>query len=236
LGYIEGGSKKEEVVMIGAHFDHVGFGEYGSNNGAEGRGKIHHGADDNASGTCAVLEVAEALGELNRRGVKPQRSVIVCFWGAEELGLIGSKHFVNNLPANLKLENIAAYINLDMVGRNADKLLTINGVSPDPARKSDCPEVYELTKKLNEKHSLGFNFDFKDQTPGTDSWSFYQIDPPDGKKIVSFAYFTGFHADYHRFSDTWEKINYPKLTRVTKLAFLTLWEISEMKEKPRYKN
>lgn len=242
LGYIEGGSKKEEVVIIGAHYDHVGFGDYGSRGDAQNprgfSGKIHHGADDNASGTSAALEIAEALGELVKQGTKPSRSIVVAFWGAEELGLFGSEYFVKRFAKEYGLDKIVAYINLDMVGRNEDKKLDVIAT---PSNKKDfkaaCPELYKIVKENNERDGLKFNINYADDPAEdgfyrTDSASFYI--KSEGKTVV-MSFFTGFHPDYHRPTDTWEKINYPKLTRVTKLAFLTLWEISEMKEKLRYK-
>jgi len=239
LGYLEG-KKKDEIVIIGAHYDHVGLGYYGSRGDLQNpggfQGKIHYGADDNASGTSAVLEIAEALGAMMGRGLKLERSIIVAFWGAEELGLLGSKKFVNTLKGRNKLDNIVAYINLDMVGRNDDKNLGVVGTMKGTDFSEKLPELHRIITQSNKKLEQPFEIVYENSQMSfmrSDQWSFYNARA--SNKIPCVFFFTGEHADYHRPSDTWEKINYPKLARVAKLALLTLWEVSRMEELPQYR-
>ncbi len=227
LGYLEG-QNKDEVLIIGAHYDHEGIQN----------GSVYHGADDNASGTAAVLEVAEALGELAKKGIKPKRGIVIAFWGAEEEGLLGSAHFVRNLPPEVKLKNIVAALNLDMVGRNANEKLEVLATPARQDFKQACPELHALVHEVNKQPGLKFIL-WHDDDPAengffrTDGYSFYAARP--GARIPVMNFFTGFHADYHKPSDTWEKINYPKLTRVAKLAFGILWKLSEAENRPQYR-
>ncbi len=228
-----GGEKKDEVIIIGAHYDHEG----------EKKNKIYFGADDNASGTAAVLEIAESFGELARRGVKPRRSIVFALWGAEELGLLGSEAFTHRPPAEIPISHIVAVINLDMVGRNATKpeglgdtenILFVCGTPFDNYKyEKVCPELYELNNKANKDSGSYFCFIFTAEPfRASDQYSFY-LARPVGSRIPVIFYTTGMHPDYHRPTDTYDKINYPKLARVARLVFRMLWGISELPEKPR---
>lgn len=176
-----------EYVVIGAHYDHLGYGKTGSlYRGKEP--KVHNGADDNASGTVGVLELAEKFAH-----VKDQlkRNIIFLNFSGEELGLLGSNYFVNNSP--VPLENITAMINMDMIGRlDSTNQLTIFGTGTSSIWKDI----------LTEKNQYGLTLTFNDDGYGpSDHASFY------GKKIPALHFFTGTHADYHRPSDDVEKIN-----------------------------
>ena len=200
VGVLEGSDRllKNETIVIGAHYDHLGRG--GSGSLAPRSGEIHHGADDNASGTAGVLELARVLTEQRPR---PKRTIVFIAFGGEEEGLLGSNYYVNH-PAT-PLNSIVAMINMDMIGRMKDRKLVIGGVgtakewrdiiaqgTADPARK------FELT--LNED---GFG--------PSDHSSFY------GKEIPVLFFWTGTHNDYHKPTDTWEKINYQDQTRILNL-------------------
>ncbi len=201
VGVLEGSDRllKNETIVIGAHYDHLGRG--GSGSLAAKAGEIHHGADDNASGTAGVIELARVLTSQQPR---PKRTIVFIAFGGEEEGLLGSNYYVNH-PVT-PLSNVVAMINMDMIGRMKDRKLIIGGVgtakewrdiiaqgTADPARK------FELT--LNED---GFG--------PSDHSSFY------GKQIPVLFFWTGTHNDYHKPSDTFDKINYQDETRILNLV------------------
>lgn len=185
-------------VVIGAHYDHLGTGNVGSSlAGADERNRIHHGADDNASGTAAVLAIAEALANQPRG-----RNVLLAFWSGEELGLLGSAAFVSEPP--VAIDQMAAYLNFDMVGRVADNKLTIQATGTSDA----WPRLIERANVLT-----GFDLVLNaDPYQPTDVSSF------NGVEVPSLTFFTGAHAEYHRPTDTPELINYEDLVRVGELA------------------
>ena len=234
IGYFPADS--DEWLIIGAHSDHVGMGEFGSRTNA--RGTLHPGADDNASGTSAVLEIAEAIGDLRRRGQGFKRNILIGFWGAEEMGCLGSEHFVTNLPSEVKKEKIVAVINLDMVGRNEDAKLWVIGTSWKRTLKEACPELHTLVETANKREDLRFTLNYqdsadKDSFNRSDQESFFKARPA-GNRIPVLFFHTGEHPDYHTPTDTWEKINYPKLARVSKLALHVLWELANSGLTPKY--
>lgn len=187
-------------VVLGAHYDHLGHGRGGSSlaRGDEA-GEVHPGADDNASGVAAVLEAARALSETDHR-----RPVAFAFWSGEELGVLGSSHFVDRGP--IPTGRIAAYINLDMVGRVRDNRLNVQGIgsSPDWARVVEAANV-----------PVGFDLSLQsDPYLPTDSAAFYNAGIPTANL------FSGAHPDYHRPTDTAEKLDYEALGRVSRFAAL----------------
>lgn len=201
-------------VALGAHYDHLGRGGHGNSLASkEEAGRIHYGADDNASGTAAVLAIAEALSNEPRR-----RNVLVGFWSAEEIGLIGSGAFVNKppVPAN----QLAAYLNFDMVGRMVDNKLTVQatGTSPTWAR-------------ILEQANVAAGFDLvlqPDPYQPTDVQSFNLASVP------CLSFFTSTHTDYHRPGDTADKINYEDLDRVVDFAAAIVKRIGDAPEAPQF--
>jgi aminopeptidase YwaD len=198
LGFLPGNDPllKEEMIVIGAHYDHLGYGETGSL--ATDPDGIHFGADDNASGTAGMLELARALAA-DRKNLK--RSVLFMAFTAEEEGLVGSAHFTRN--ATVPLEKIAAMINMDMIGRLKNNRLTIGGVGTSPEWK-------ELIEKVNDG-----SFQIMEDRSGmgaSDHTSFYL------KNIPVLFFFTGIHEDYHRPTDTWDKINYEGQARILRMV------------------
>jgi hypothetical protein len=185
-------------IALGAHYDHLGRGE-GGNSLADKKeaGRVHAGADDNASGSAAVLAVGEALSTQPRR-----RNVILQFWSAEELGLIGSTAFVNKSP--VPVDQIAAYLNFDMVGRMQDNKLTLQatGTSPEWAR-------------IIEQANVAAGFDLAIQA---DPYQPTDVQTFNLASIPSLNFFTGTHTDYHRPSDTADKIGYADLDRIADFA------------------
>ena len=188
---------KDESIVIGAHYDHVGFGHYGARE-SRNSGRIHYGADDNASGTAVLLQLAERL---SRAPVKPARTIIFVAFSAEELGLHGSRQYVNSPPT--PLASTRAMVNLDMVGRLRDNRLTIFGTrSAKEFSDMVLEEARKLDLQVTESDSIG----------RSDHMSFYN------KRIPALHFFTGSHPDYHRPGDTWEKLNVEGMVRVTDLV------------------
>ena len=232
LAYVPGSDPdlKDEWVVVSAHFDHVGSHD----------GEIFNGADDDASGTVALLEMAEAFALADE---KPRRSVLFAAWNAEERGLLGSWYYTLQPP--YPLEKTVALFQMDMIGRNEEV--------PDP----DSPRFRGLEKQsaaenTNSLHLLGYSrsqdlqklvteqnqrigLDLKlqyDQNPSnllrrSDNWPFLVSNVP------ALFFHTGLHPDYHRPTDTADKINYAKLEKVTRLIFLCTWEAADRATPPR---
>ncbi|MDH4057789.1 MAG: M20/M25/M40 family metallo-hydrolase, partial [Cyclobacteriaceae bacterium] len=183
-------NKAPTTIIIGAHYDHLGIGEQGSSLDANPQGKIHNGADDNASGVAGVIELARYFSSNKKK--EKNNFLFMCFSG-EELGLFGSKYFTENPTINLAQANYM--INMDMIGRldPQTKILLVHGTGTSP--------VWEplLNKLTNE------NVVIKTDSSGvgpSDHTSFYL------KNIPVLHFFTGSHSDYHKPTDDWEKINY----------------------------
>jgi Zn-dependent M28 family amino/carboxypeptidase len=192
-----------EYVMLGAHYDHLGRGESGAMQRSGEENQIHNGADDNASGVAAILELAGALSEeYSANPGEFQRGVIFALWSGEEIGLVGSTHFAEEPP--LPLTNIIAYLNFDMVGRLQENKLTLQGLGSSKS-----------WRRIIEKRNVAAGFDLTlqdDPYLPTDVTALYP------KGIPVLAFFTGSHEDYHRPTDDPEKINYGGLERITRLA------------------
>jgi Tol biopolymer transport system component len=187
-----------EWVIVGAHYDHLGHGETGAMLRAGEEHQIHHGADDNASGTAAVLALAREVKSLQSL----HRGIIFAFWSGEELGLIGSSHFVEHPP--VALTSIVACVNFDMVGRLRDNKLMLQGIGSSTA-----------WRRAIEKRNVaaGFNLVLQDDPYlPTDVTAFY----PRGIPVLNF--FTGSHDDYHRPTDTSDRVNYDGLERIVRFA------------------
>jgi hypothetical protein len=187
VGYIDNGAPY--TIVIGAHYDHLGDGSRGNSLDANPKGKIHHGADDNASGTAGVLELARYFSSNN---IKEKYNLLFITFSAEEAGLIGSKYYTNH--PTIPLDKINCMINMDMIGRLNDstKKLIVYGTGTS--------NVWEPLLK-NTKSDLSLKFDSAGVGP-SDQTSFYLKDIP-----VLF-FFTGQHSDYHKPTDVAEKINY----------------------------
>lgn len=214
IGVIEGsGPHADEVIVIGAHYDHVGRG--GENSLAPGSKEVHNGADDNASGTVALIELARRLAQ--RSQPLPRKLVFIAFTG-EELGLLGSARYVKE-PV-FPLDKTIAMFNMDMVGRLQDDKLTIFGSGTSPRWE---PELNALNQQA------GFKLSYKPEGFGpSDHSSFY------GKKIPVLHFFTGNHPDYHRPSDDWEKLNLEGMLRVVDMLEQMVIQTAENPERPAY--
>ncbi len=221
VGYLPAGTSDgdKDYVIVGAHYDHLG---HGGSNSLQRKGEenhIHNGADDNASGTSVILELAASLSA--RREADPssfQRGILFALWSGEEIGLIGSTHFAEDyLPA---LGQARAYLNFDMVGRLKENQLILQGVGSS----SIWPNLIERKNVL-----AGFGLTLQeDPYLPTDATVFYSRGVP----IISF--FTGSHGDYHRPSDTADKLNFPGLVRITEFAERMLLDLVQTKTDPDY--
>jgi hypothetical protein len=211
VGILPGADPKlrDQNIVIGAHYDHLGFGHYGSLD-SSAEGQIHHGADDNASGTAVVMRVAELL---SRASPKPDRTIIFVAFSGEELGLLGSRHYVEHPAAPIK--STQAMINLDMVGRLRENTVTVFGTR----------SAKEFSGIVNEEAKrLGLNVTESDSVGRSDHMSFYN------KKIPALHFFTGSHSDYHRPSDTADKLNLEGMVKVADLVLATARSLANVKQ------
>lgn len=197
IGYINNGAAT--TVVLGAHFDHLGYGEDGNSMLRTGEKLIHNGADDNASGTAALIELARMM---KRSKSKKNNYLFIAFSG-EELGLYGSKYFTEN--PTIDMGSVSYMINMDMIGRlnDSSKVVTIGGYGTSP----EWGHVFSSIKQ--KKYSLSPRYDSSGTGP-SDHTSFYRKDIP-----VLF-YFTGLHTDYHKPTDDFDKINYAGKLQIIK--------------------
>jgi hypothetical protein len=213
--YIDAGNEKfkDEYLVIGAHFDHLGWG--GDNSLYMGEPSIHNGADDNASGTTGLLELAEKFASIKDQLV---RKIVFIAFSGEELGLLGSSYVVNNFP--IPIENNITMINMDMIGRLNDRNdLIVYGTGTSSKWKNI----------LDDKNEYDFNLTFNDEGFGpSDHSSFY------GKKVPVLFFFTGTHADYHKPSDDAEKINAAGQEKVLKFIYDVALTIVNSETRPDY--
>jgi hypothetical protein len=221
LGVLEGsGPLANETIVVGAHYDHVGYGEYGSLAPKADRGKIHHGADDNGSGTTSVIELARRFGAMkNRQG----RRIVFMTFTAEELGLIGSRYYTRIAPL-FPLKDTAAMVNLDMVGRVKE---TKDGSPPKLlVEGADTAKEWDpLVAKLNPGFTLVKE---KSVFGASDHYSFYQ------QKIPVIFFWTGTHPDYHRPGDTSDKINVAGMKKVADFTERIILHLTTEAKRPEF--
>lgn len=217
IAYIKGSEKPDEYVVISAHLDHVGVED----------GEIYNGADDDGSGTVAILEIAEAFQEAVKKGQGPKRSVVFLHVTAEEKGLLGSRYYTDTDPV-FPLEQTVANLNIDMIGRIDPKRESGNRnyvylIGSDKLSQ----ELHELSEAVNATYT-NIELDYKYNDENDPNRFYYRSDHYNFAKnnIPIIFYFNGTHADYHRPSDTVEKIEYDLLTNRTRLIFHTAWEIA----------
>jgi aminopeptidase YwaD len=217
IGFLEGNDPalKDQVIILGAHYDHLGYGGEGSGSLRPDTVAIHHGADDNASGTAGVLELAQAFAAQKS---ELKRSILFISFTGEEEGLLGSGYFVKN--PTLPLERVVAMINMDMIGRLHDRKLIVYGTGTSP-------EFESLLTHHNTDSSFVLSL-VKDGFGPSDQSSFY------GKHIPVFFFFTDLHSDYHRPSDTWDKINYGGMQEVVRYVETVSLDLDRESTKPTY--
>lgn len=218
LAYISGSDPvlSKEVVVITAHYDHIGVDH----------GVVYNGADDDGTGTVALLELAEAFMEAKKNGEGPKRSILIMPVSGEEKGLLGSEYYASH-PA-IPLENTVADLNIDMIGRN------------DIGHEKDTNYVYiigsnmlsddlhTINEEANQKYTR-IKLDYKFNSLSDPNQFYYRSDHYNFAKhnIPSIFYFSGVHEDYHQPTDDVEKIIFPKVEKVAKLVFFTAWELAD---------
>jgi hypothetical protein len=210
----KGSDRADEVVVVGSHYDHLGKGGMGMLDMMTGSGKVHYGADDNASGSTGNLILARAFVAA---GPAKRRLVFIWFDG-EELGLYGSKNYVKK-PV-FPLEKTAAMLNMDMIGRLRKDKLTVYGLNTG----SNFPALEKLAEEGSD-----LKFEVKDtMPPNSDHFTFYE------KKVPVVALFTGLHKDYHRATDTVDKVEFDGMTRILRYGYRLLRGIADAGERPVY--
>jgi Peptidase family M28 len=220
LGLLEGSDPrlKDEYVVIGCHLDHLGTR----------RGTIYPGADDDGSGSVGLMAIAQAFA---KNGKRPRRSIMFTAFCGEEMGLIGSGYFAKNPP--MKLSQIVAELQIDMIGRDetgqrgtekaADNKNSVHLIGT----KKLSQDLHDLCLRLNKKRArLDLEFDEENVFYRSDHWNFAKYGVP-----IAF-FFTGFHADYHRPTDTVEKINFDKLARIARYVYDIGFELADASQRP----
>jgi Zn-dependent M28 family amino/carboxypeptidase len=217
VAFIRGSEFPEEYIVISSHLDHIGV---------TANGEINNGADDDGSGTVAMLEIAEAFKMAADEGMRPKRSVVFLHVTGEEKGLLGSRYYTDVEPV-FPLDQTVANLNIDMIGRI------------DPKREGDrnyiyligsdklSTELHELSETVNSKYTkIELDYTYNDENDP--NRFYYRSDHYNFAKnnIPIIFYFNGTHADYHRPGDTPDKINYDLLRNRAQLVFYTAWEIA----------
>ncbi|MBD1262531.1 M28 family peptidase [Maribacter polysiphoniae] len=222
VAVIKGTTKPDEYVVLSSHLDHIGITD---------KGEINNGADDDGSGTVALLEIAEAFKKAADAGNGPKRSIVFLHVTGEEKGLLGSQYYTDVQPI-FPLSQTVANLNIDMIGRI------------DPKREGNrnyvyligsdklSTELHNLSEAVNKKY-MNIELDYKYNDENDPNRFYYRSDHYNFAKnnIPIIFYFNGTHADYHRPSDTPDKINYDLLENRTRLVFHTAWEIANRDQK-----
>jgi len=224
IGYIEGTENKEEALFITAHYDHLGIQD----------SLIHPGADDNASGTSAVIEIARQFRKAVVDGHPPRRSIYFMLVSGEEKGLLGSKYYVKR-PV-VSFSNTVADLNIDMIGRTDEKHDSTGQKNYIYIIGSDklSTDLHQISESVNDSITK-LELDYTYNIPGDRNRFYFRSDHYNFAKnnIPVIFYFNGTHKDYHRETDTIDKININLLTHRAQLVFLTAWELANRKDRIR---
>ncbi len=220
LGYLEGTDKKDELLILSAHYDHLGIKD----------GKVFNGADDDGSGTVAVVEMAQAFVEAKRAGHAPRRSVLFLAVTGEEKGLLGSEYY-SDYPV-FPIAATVVNLNTDMIGRLDEKHATdpnyVYVIGDDKLSSA----LHAINQTQNQRYTrLDLDYTFND--PADPNRFYYRSDHYNfARKGIPVAfYFNGVHADYHQETDEVDKILFPKMERITRLVFHTAWEVANREER-----
>jgi hypothetical protein len=222
VALIEGTDKSDEYVVVSAHYDHVGIDD---------KGRIYNGADDDGSGTCALLELAEAMAKAKAAGNGPRRNVLFLWVTGEEKGLLGSQYYTDVAPL-FPLSKTVCDLNIDMIGRiDKEHEKDENYVYVIGSDKLSS-ELFSICEKAN-KDSENLLLDYTFNDPKDANRFYYRSDHYNfaKNKIPVAFYFTGVHADYHQPGDDVEKIMFPKYAKIVKVVFNTLWELANREER-----
>ncbi|MAN59280.1 MAG: peptidase M28 [Flavobacteriaceae bacterium] len=221
VAFIEGTEKPEEIIVLSAHYDHVGMREDGT---------IFNGADDDGSGTTAMLEIAEAFKKAKEDGNGPKRSILFLHVTGEEIGLYGSKYYTEN-PI-YPLANTVTNLNTDMIGRiDPDKMDNPNYIYLIGSDKLS-QDLHDLSEAVNKQY-VGLELDYTYNDENDPNRFYYRSDHYNFAKnnIPVIFYFNGTHEDYHKPTDTPDKIEYDLMAKRTRLIFQTAWEIANRDER-----
>lgn len=220
--FVEGSDLKDEIIVISAHYDHVGMKNE----------EVYNGADDDGSGTVALLEMARAFHQAKKEGKGPRRSILFLHVTGEEHGLHGSRFYSDN-PL-FPLANTIANINIDMIGRRGygkedhDNYIYVIG--------SDrlSTDLHRISEEANQKY-VNLELDYKYNDLNDPNRFYYRSDHYNFAKkgIPAIFYFNGVHDDYHKPTDTPDKIDYPQMAKRTRLAFAVAWELAHITERPK---
>jgi Zn-dependent M28 family amino/carboxypeptidase len=223
MGYLEGTDKKEEVLVISSHYDHVGV---------DGKGEVFNGADDDGSGTVSVMEIAEAFAMAAKDGLKPRRSILFLNVTGEEKGLLGSEYYSEN-PI-FPLANTVNNINIDMVGR----------IDYEYQKAENKDYIYVIgsemlstqLKKINEYNNFTYTdliLDYRYDAEDDPNRFYYRSDHYNFAKhnIPVLFFFNGVHDDYHQVTDTVDKIEFPLMAKRAQLIFHTAWDLANREKR-----
>ena len=220
LGYIEGTDLKGEVVVVTAHYDHLG----------KDGDVVFNGADDDGSGTVAVIQMAEAFAKAKKEGHGPRRSMLFMTVSGEEKGLLGSAYYTENPVFPLK--NTVCDLNIDMIGRLDEKHATNTNYIYLIGSDKLSSDLHKISEKANKTYTnLELDYTFNDEKDKnrfyyrSDHYNFAK------KGVPVIFYFNGVHADYHKETDEVEKINFEKMEKITRLVFFTAWEVANRSER-----
>ena len=220
LAFIPGTSKKEEIVVLTAHYDHIGTED----------SLVFNGADDDGTGTVTLIEIAEAFTQAKKDGFEPKRSILIMPVSGEEKGLLGSKYYTNN-PI-YPLENTVTNLNIDMIGRYDKSHEKDSNYVYLIGSDKLSDELHQVSEKVNKLYiNTQLDYTFNDENDPnrfyyrSDHYNFAKNDIP-----VIF-YFSGVHKDYHKATDTVEKIDFKKTEKIARLVFLTAWELANREER-----
>jgi hypothetical protein len=220
LGYVEGSDLKNELVVVTAHYDHLGVKD----------GKVYNGADDDGSGTVAVMELAEAFIKAKKEGKGPKRSMLFMTVSGEEKGLLGSAYYSEH-PV-FPLENTVADLNIDMIGRMDEKHSTDPDYIYIIGSNMLSTQLHEINEQANNTYTqLKLDYTFNDVNDK--NRYYYRSDHYNFAKhnIPVIFYFNGVHKDYHKETDEVDKINFDKMEKISRLVFFTAWELANRKER-----
>ena len=219
--FIEGSEKPNEIVVVSAHYDHVGIKN----------GQVYNGADDDGSGTVALLEIAQAFEKAKKDGHRPKRSVLILHVTGEEHGLHGSRYYSEN-PL-FPLANTITDVNIDMIGRRDEFHKDNNNYIYLIGSDYLSSDLYNICEEANKK-SVNLNLDYKYNDRNDPNRFYYRSDHYNFAKngIPSVFLFSGIHDDYHQPGDDVEKIEFDILTKRTQYAFAIAWELANRQNRP----
>lgn len=220
IGYIRGEERPEEFVLLSAHLDHLG----------EHDGEIYYGADDNGSGSSALMSIAREMSRWSQEGLRPRRSIAIVWFSGEENGLLGSKWLASNAP--MATDMITTNINVDMIGRTdnrhkpGQKYIYVIGAD----RISQ--DLHDIGEQVNE-FCCQLELDYTYNDPKDPNRYYYRSDHYNFAKlgIPSVFYFSGVHEDYHRTSDTMDKIDFDRMLYLTEYILYTSWELANRSQR-----